>query len=272
MRVACMGDSITRGNASHEPGRGTHRPYKEQTARRGSYPLDLQQLLGSDYIVRNFGHGGRSVVGRFAYNLTAEYRAAAEFAPHVVILMLGTNDAKFCPLPSTPEGPVPCKKTGLLPPNGIWDARAFAPTLEQLARRIRRLPTCPSMLLLAPPPVLPSAFKASAISASILSDEVSPRVEDVARRLSKEHPCGSSTVGFLSLQRAWTGCPESSKACGRFIGPDGVHTTEEGTLALARAIAPRLLQQWPERVAPGRAMRRRRQRRMTMSHRTHNGT
>ena len=46
MRVACLGDSITRGDARHEPGRGTHPPYKHQTAGRGSYPARLQELLG----------------------------------------------------------------------------------------------------------------------------------------------------------------------------------------------------------------------------------
>ena len=101
-RVACMGDSITRGNASHEPGKnGTHRPHKPKIANRGNFPLELQRLMGASWEVRNFGHGGRSVVGASAYDKTAEFERACRFAPAIVLLMLGTNDAKVCPAPPT---------------------------------------------------------------------------------------------------------------------------------------------------------------------------
>ena len=97
-RVACMGDSITRGNASHEPGEnGTHRPHKPKIANRGNFPLELQRLMGASWEVRNFGHGGRSVVGASAYDKTAEFERACRFAPAIVLLMLGTNDAKVRP-------------------------------------------------------------------------------------------------------------------------------------------------------------------------------
>lgn len=96
LRVACMGDSITRGDARHEPGNGTHKPFKSRTLTRGNYPLHLQQRLGPGWDVRNFGHGGRSLLDRWgqAYHKTPEYHAALRFKPHVVLLMLGTNDAK----------------------------------------------------------------------------------------------------------------------------------------------------------------------------------
>ena len=101
-RVACMGDSITRGDASHEPGEnGTHRPHKPKIANRGNFPLELQRLMGANWDVRNFGHGGRSVVGASAYDKTAEFERACKFAPAVVLLMLGTNDAKVYPAPPT---------------------------------------------------------------------------------------------------------------------------------------------------------------------------
>ena len=103
-RVACMGDSITRGNASHEPGEnGTHRPHKPKIANRGNFPLELQRLMGASWEVRNFGHGGRSVVGASAYDRTAEFERACRFAPAIVLLMLGTNDAKVRPAPPTPS-------------------------------------------------------------------------------------------------------------------------------------------------------------------------
>ena len=123
-RVACMGDSITRGNASHEPGEnGTHRPHKPKIANRGNFPLELQRLMGANWDVRNFGHGGRSVVGASAYDKTAEFERACRFAPAVVLLMLGTNDAKVCPSPPTAW---------------LWSNLTATPTLTRYARRRQR--------------------------------------------------------------------------------------------------------------------------------------
>ena len=55
-RVACLGDSITRGDALHEPPYGTHAPYSfaERMYSRGNYPATLQSLLGSRWHVANF--------------------------------------------------------------------------------------------------------------------------------------------------------------------------------------------------------------------------
>ena len=46
--------------------------------------------------MRNFGHGGATACNATAlpYLQTRELAAAAAFRPHVVALMLGTNDAK----------------------------------------------------------------------------------------------------------------------------------------------------------------------------------
>ena len=53
-RVACLGDSLTRGDGAHE-----RRPPREKRfQQRGNYPALLQDLLGPGYVVRNFGHGG----------------------------------------------------------------------------------------------------------------------------------------------------------------------------------------------------------------------
>ena len=55
-RVACLGDSLTRGDGAHE-----RRPPREKRFKqRGNYPALLQDLLGPGYAVRNFGHGGAS--------------------------------------------------------------------------------------------------------------------------------------------------------------------------------------------------------------------
>ncbi|MBU1695177.1 MAG: hypothetical protein KJ726_09445 [Verrucomicrobia bacterium] len=82
IRVACVGDSITCGTGLKDPG-------------RESYPAVLQSLLGPGYEVRNFGVSGATALrnGALPYWILPEFEAARRFAPQVVVLMLGTNDA-----------------------------------------------------------------------------------------------------------------------------------------------------------------------------------
>lgn len=80
--VACVGDSITEGYLS---------------SNGGDYPHQLQTLLGSSYKVLNFGAGGRTMLkkGDNPYWRTGPLKQALASKPGIVVLMLGTNDAKF---------------------------------------------------------------------------------------------------------------------------------------------------------------------------------
>ncbi len=75
IRIACVGDSITEWS---------------------NYPETLQELLGDGYLVGNFGVAGSAVTqdSDFPYMNQSAFQEAKEFQPHVVIIMLGTNDAK----------------------------------------------------------------------------------------------------------------------------------------------------------------------------------
>ena len=92
VRVACVGDSLTRGDGSHE----ARRPKGRGIAQRGNYPAMLQKMLGDRFEVRNFGHGGATACNAsdVPYAETSEWVAARRFRPDVTVLMLGTNDAK----------------------------------------------------------------------------------------------------------------------------------------------------------------------------------
>ena len=81
IKVACIGNSITFG----------HGLKKEET-----YPVQLQNLLGAEWKVENFGVSGRTLLshGDFPYIKEKAFLNAKEFAPDVVIIKLGTNDAK----------------------------------------------------------------------------------------------------------------------------------------------------------------------------------
>lgn len=82
INVSCVGDSITAGYLS---------------TKGMSYPHQLQLLLGPGYSVKNFGAGGRTVLkkGDNPYWRTGPLKEALLSKPSIVVLMLGTNDAKY---------------------------------------------------------------------------------------------------------------------------------------------------------------------------------
>ena len=81
IKVACVGNSVTYG-------------YGHKNPAETSYPTQLQQLLGEEYEVRNFGHSGATLLnkGHRPYTSLPEYKAALEFAPDIVVIHLGLND------------------------------------------------------------------------------------------------------------------------------------------------------------------------------------
>jgi lysophospholipase L1-like esterase len=83
VKVACAGDSITFGAGI------------ERRA-ENSYPAVLQGLLGPGFEVRNFGRNGATAQrkGDLPYWDQDEFGMLSVFGPDLVILMLGTNDAK----------------------------------------------------------------------------------------------------------------------------------------------------------------------------------
>ncbi len=92
--VACVGDSITEGVGA-------------SSVARYSYPAQLQKLLGNGFDVVNCGKSGSYVMNlESEYNVkaadrpdlwypaTAQYTKLMTSSPDVVIVMLGTNDAR----------------------------------------------------------------------------------------------------------------------------------------------------------------------------------
>ncbi|PTN06313.1 GDSL-type esterase/lipase family protein [Mangrovibacterium marinum] len=81
IKVACVGNSVTRGY-------GLSKPEKD------SYPSQLQNLLGDDYDVQNFGHSGATLLtkGHRPYVEMPEYRQAQNFDADIIIIHLGLND------------------------------------------------------------------------------------------------------------------------------------------------------------------------------------
>ena len=80
-KVACVGDSITAGYLS---------------SCGLNYPNQLQALLGDKYAVTNYGVGGRTLLKHAdaPYWNTSQFVQATTSNADIVVIMLGTNDAK----------------------------------------------------------------------------------------------------------------------------------------------------------------------------------
>jgi hypothetical protein len=72
IRVACVGDSITEGSG---------------------YPFQLHMMLGSNYVVANFGVSGSTVSLDSAkpYMNESKFKEALDFNPDIVVIMLQTQ-------------------------------------------------------------------------------------------------------------------------------------------------------------------------------------
>lgn len=141
--VAAVGDSNTFGQGV-EPG-------------TESYPAQLQGLLGDGYQVLNFGVRGRSVLSTAQAPYTADplYAESLRSDADVVLLMLGTNDAK----------------------DAGWDPRRFRSELADLVEVYQSLPGEPQVYLLTVPPAFANT---AGVPPERVSTEVVPGIRAVA--------------------------------------------------------------------------------------------
>ena len=80
-KVACVGNSITYG-------------LKLENREKDAYPFQLQEMLGADFVVGNFGKSGATLLrkGHKPYVCQQEYQDALDFAADIVVIHLGIND------------------------------------------------------------------------------------------------------------------------------------------------------------------------------------
>jgi acyl-CoA thioesterase-1 len=139
-RVACLGDSITE---------------------LSGYPNDLQIMLGANYNVSKFGVSGATVsVNSYTPYISQEaFQEAKEFLPNIVIIMLGTNDARADTYQSIDE---------------------FVADYKQLVAEVQALKSKPKIFLVKPPPIFDNNL---ALNNTNLLKGVIPRIEQVANDL-----------------------------------------------------------------------------------------
>lgn len=145
VRVACVGDSITAGAGIRD--------------RKMFYPAQLGRLLGSKYEVRNFGNSGATMLkkGNKPYWKQKQWAATLEFNPNIVVIKLGTNDAK----------------------PGNWKLKdRFAADYKDMIDQLAKLPAKPKIFICKPVPAFPGRW---GITDKVISEEVIPITLQVAR-------------------------------------------------------------------------------------------
>ena len=200
LRVACIGDSLTRGDGSHERSTPPH-------PGRGNYPEVLARLLGSTHFsVRNFGHGGTTACNLTSapYVRTREFNRAVRWRPHLVVLMLGTNDAK--------RGDFDKK----CDPGTAWLTRGISDIVKALG--------APPTLVLEPPPVLLEKWR--------IRKRHLTRVRRHVVSTAGNHTDASCRPGGQWLARPYR---SSHLADWRYFTADGVHLNQDGSRLIACA-------------------------------------
>lgn len=137
VRVACVGDSITAASG---------------------YPFNLGLLLGSNYVVGNFGDSGAAVSlnSNDPYLRTPTFHVATQFQPNIVIIMLGTNDAHV----------------------ELNDANAtFIDDYTELITDFQALASKPKVWIVKPPPIFNNDLN---LSVECYEQNIAPRIEQVA--------------------------------------------------------------------------------------------
>jgi lysophospholipase L1-like esterase len=177
IRVACIGDSIT----------------------AGGFPNDLGAMLGPGYVVGNFGVAGATLLkqGDFSYWNLGEFQAAGKCDPNLVVVMLGTNDAK----------------------ERNWAHRAdFAKDYRAMLDHFTDLPGRPTVFACLPPRVFNNS--GYDIVPALLDEGVVPAIRQVA---------AEAKVPCIDVWSAFAGHPE-------YVW-DNVHPNAAGNQAIAHTMA-----------------------------------
>ncbi len=143
IRVACVGDSITRGT---------------------EYTLYLWDLLGSDYIIGDFGVGGATATlnSESSYMNETALELAKQFQPDIVVIMLGTNDADSAFNDFEEE---------------------FISGYIELIVVFQSLPSEPKIWIVKPPPIFNSS---TTLNNEILADRVIPNICEIANQTGSQ--------------------------------------------------------------------------------------
>lgn len=186
IKVACVGDSITYG-------------YGLVSRDEDAYPAVLQHLLGNEYEVINFGLSGRTaqLSADKPYAMEDYFEKSKQFAPNIVILMLGTNDTKKI----------------------NWNRTQFVNDYRYLLDTYLSLPSQPKVYVMLPPPLFNMADKPTYPNENVLKTQTIPLTKVIAKQ---------KNLPVIDLYTAFTNKP--------YLLLDGCHPNEVGAEAIAKIV------------------------------------
>lgn len=183
VRVACVGDSITFG-AGIRNGR--------------TYPAQLQEMLGGNWDVRNFGVSGRTLMrsGDAPYWRERAFQEAKAFRPDAVVILLGANDTK---------------------PHNWQHKDEFAKDYRDLVNEFRGLPSKPHVYLCRLIPVVGDGNFG-------ITEKIALEASGIVDRLA-----GEMKLDVIDLHQPLAGKDG--------MIPDRVHPNPEGAKLMAETVA-----------------------------------
>lgn len=194
VKVACFGNSITEGSGVRD--RITD-----------SYPGVLQSLLGTDYVVRNYGISAHTLMMRSDRPLmrTDLFRRALEWNPDIVTIKLGTNDSKR--------------------QNERFIDTDFVHDLTFMIDLLQQLPSKPKVYLCTPVPATAVQYN---IHDSIIVNKEIPLIRKVAADK------GLEIIDLYTVLKPYGD-----------LFPDHIHPNEAGAVKIAEAIYPAIAGKQP---------------------------
>lgn len=196
VRVACVGDSLTYGFGIPD-----HNDM--------CYPARLQQALGDGYCVNNYGYSGRtaSSQGDRPYTTERLYEQSKEFAPEIVIIMLGSNDTK---------------------PYNWQNDEHYLAEYRKIIDEYLALDSVRTLVLMAPTPVFAKNGKVPYHIDQALIDRLPALAAQLYAELAPTLQDKDIEGHFVDLYPLFAGRPE--------LFSDGAHPTRVGAKMIADAL------------------------------------
>lgn len=187
IKVACVGNSITENIA---------------LSNKHKYPSILQDLLGNGYIVRNYGIGARTMLkkGDYPYWNEERYKEVLAWNPDIVIVKMGTNDAKA--------------------KNWVYKDN-FENDYIEFVRSFQTLPSHPKVFICYPIPTFKDNFLP--VEDQLLVKEMMPMIDNISK---------ATCADIIDLHTPLVGKDDCVY--------DKVHPNEKGTKIMARVIARKI--------------------------------
>ncbi|MBR3810864.1 MAG: hypothetical protein IKJ16_00850 [Agathobacter sp.] len=201
IKVACIGDGITYGHGISD-------------WKKNNYPALLQELLGEEYHVANFGSSGACVNpdGDQPYVNREVYQDALDYDADIIVFMMGTNDAKL---------------------ENLTDEESFLEDYNALLGSLMEGKKEPKVYV----GLCPEAFYTEDAdeSTGVASYNIQPAVVDeIVDAISLHATTSDFPIGVIDIHSLTEAHPEWFEA-------DGIHPNNDGAKAIAESIANMIL-------------------------------